>query len=256
MKDSTGKFIASGAAITVALLALLPGAWGSALAQTAGAPTPTPAPVIIPAQTFTLSGSEEAVLQPAPSVAIVVPPGALPAGTTLSVASVDTSPENVDVLRNDLASLGITSLPPAADDGGLVLSVFNLEAALGGNAVAVDQPVSMTFDLTPEQLAAAGGDANNATLQFWDTQASPPAWTPVECSGAGTSVTCTLPHFSLWALTIAAPTASVVVPAPAPTGVGAAGSERSHATLLLTGAVALIGLAGLGARYAARHPRV
>src|SRR5690606_28205589 len=110
-----------------------------------------------------------------------------------------------------------------------------------------------------------GGDANNAGLQFWDTQATPAAWVSVECTGSGNTVTCTLPHFSTWALTIQAPAAggddqgAPVTPAPADTGTGLVASEGgsgSNLGALLGIAVALAAAGGLGARYAVKRVRV
>ncbi len=267
MTLSRGKIVALGTALALALLALAPGTWAPALAQTAGAPTPTPDPVVIPPQTFTMQGGAS-VFEAGPSVTLSVPGGAFQAGTTVEIASV-VVPENLrdrDVLEGDLAVRGITSLPPAAEEGGFVLSVFNLTAQDGGSEVSPNEPVTMSFELTPEQLAAAGGDPNNAGLQFWDAQATPPAWVQVECTGSGTTVTCTLPHFSTWALTLQAPTAggddqgAPVTPAPADTGTGLVGTEGgSNAPtvgLLLGLAAVLAAAGGLGARFAVKRARV
>ncbi len=267
MTLSRGKITAVAAALAVALLALAPGAWSPALAQTAGAPTPTPNPVVIPPQTFTMQGGLASAFEAGPSVTLNVPAGAFQAGTTVEIASV-VVPENLlnrSVLEADLGIRGITSLPPAAEEGGFVLSVFNLTAQAGGSEVSPDEPVTMSFELTPEQLAAAGGDPNNAGLQFWDAQATPPAWVQVECTGSGTTVTCTLPHFSTWALTLQAPAAggddqgAPVTPAPADTGTGLVGTEGgagSNLGLLLGLAAVLAAAGGLGARFAVKRARV
>jgi hypothetical protein len=143
----------------------------------------------------------------------------------------------------------------------LVLSVFNMTALENGTEVTVDGPVTMAFDLTPEQLAAAGGDANNAKLQFWDTEATPPAWTQVTCSGSGSTVTCTLPHFSTWALTIevaeGAGDGGGVVPAPADTGTGLTGGDAggNNVAWLVAVLAAVAAVGGVGARLVVGRAR-
>jgi len=247
-----GKVIAFSAAIALGLLALLPGTWGSALAQTSGTPSATPDTVTIPTTEFVFDGGDAAPsFEVTPTISLQIPAGALPDGTTITVGSVDTNPADLGLLASDLAGIGITSLPPAAEDGGFVLSVFNIDALTGDEEAFVDGPVTMTFDLTPEQLAAAGGDANNAKLQFWDTEATPAGWTQVTCSGSGSTVTCTLPHFSTWALTIEVADADGVgeVPAPADTGTGLTGDAGGSNVAWLVAALAAVAVVGgAGAR--------
>lgn len=268
---STGKVIAFAVAIAVALLALVPGAWGPALAQTAGTPTPSPTAT---ATATTVPAGASATVVAAPNKTVSIPAGAVPVEATVTfqpaadVESDPTSAASQTVVASALLALDVPIPAEVQSGGGVIASVFVLEALdADGNEISFDEPVTMTFDLTPEILAAAGGDANNVVLQFFDEDTG--QWTPVSCTGSGTTLTCELPHFSVWALVIqtgddAAPpqegTATATpatTPGPAATGSGVFGSEDgSNMGLLLAGIVAVVVLGGAGARLAVRRSRV
>lgn len=260
MTMTHGKVIAFGIAIAVALLALAPGTWAPALAQTAGTPTPEPTAA---ATETTVPAGEAATLEAGAGKTIDIPAGATTVEATVSftpavdVESDPTGQASQDAVTSALATLGV-SVPDEVEAGdAVVASVFLLEAVdADGNPITFDEPVTMQFDLTPEILAAAGGDANNVELQFFDEAAD--AWVPVACTGSGNTLTCELPHFSVWALVVQTAASDgdagdnqVVTPVPANTGSGVSEAGGSGTNLgLLMGVLALIAVAGgLGAHF-------
>lgn len=253
-----GRVIAIGVAISIALLALLPGSWGDALAQTAGQPTTTAT-----ATSTVVSVDTEATVATAPNKVITIPAGALSEDATIiSQPILDNDSGEPVAVAEVFASVNVPTPEEVEDGSAVVVSVFSLDALGADNEeVTFDEPVQMTFELSPEILTAAGGDANNVVLQFFDEDTG--NWTAVECSGSGNSVTCSLPHFSVWALVVRTQTAATsdpeqaVTPAPANTGMGSTGTGASDSTAILLGLLASAGLAGAGAKFALgrRAPR-
>jgi len=250
-----GRVVAIGVAVAIALLALMPGTWGAALAQTAGTPsagtTATPTATTVPA-------GESATIQAASDKTITIPAGALSEDATLTSQPIFDN-ETADEIATAaiFASLDIPTPDEVEDGAAVVISIFQLDATdADGNDIAFDEPVEMTFELTPEVLAAAGGDANNVVLQFFDEDTN--QWTAVSCSGSGTTLTCQLPHFSVWALTVRTQQETgpgqAATPAPADTGMGATSDTgATNVTAIVLGIVALAGIAGVGSRLVLRR---
>ena len=250
-----GRALALGLAITIALLALLPGSWGDALAQTAGAPTTTATPT-----STSVAAGAAATVAPAPNKTIRIPAGAInEAATITSQPILDNDSGQAIAVAEVFASINVPTPDEVEDGGSVVISVFSLDALdADGNEVTFDEPVEMDFEISPEVLAAAGGDASNVVLQFFDEDSG--EWTPVSCTGSGTTVTCSLPHFSIWALTVRTQAAGqagtpATTPSPANTGMGDAGTDSgaTNTVAILLGAVALAGVVGVGGRFAVRR---
>lgn len=251
-----GRVIAIGVAVAIAIMALLPGSWASAQTVTT---TSTPVPTVsIQPTVVTVPPNASATVQAGASTTLRVPAGSLSEGATITVG-VAIQTGGAPISAQSFTDLGVPP-PPAATGNGVVLSVFNLDAITsGGTEATINEPVEIDFELTAEQLAAAGGDANNVELQFLDTTVTPAAWTSVSCSGSGTTVTCTLPHFSLWALAIreVADPGQVATPSPADTGMGATAESGATNTMAIAlGVVALAGILGAGAKFAMGRRRI
>lgn len=248
-----GRVVAIGVAITIALLALLPGSWGNALAQTAGVPTTTATPT----STAVVAGAS-ATVAPAPNKTIRIPAGAIGENATITSQPIVDNDSGSDIAVAEVfASINVPTPEDVESGDAVVISVFSLDALdANGDEITFDEPVEMDFELSPEVLAAAGGDASNVSLQFYDEDAG--TWTSVECTGSGSTLTCSLPHFSIWSLTVLtqapgqAP-GQAATPSPANTGMGTAESGATDTLAILLGAAALAGIVGVGGRYALRH---
>lgn len=251
------RALALGVAIALALLALLPGSWGDALAQTAGQPTPSPTTVTVPVTpgattTAPLGGSS------AGTKTVTVPAGAF-------TQAVEVRTEVRTFQRTVIQGFTLAGVtyPPIVSTGAevvdvstVVLEVFDLAALTAGNEeVQPGEPVTLSFELSAETLAAANGDPNNVRLAFYDEDAE--RWEDVTCAVVGTALECTLPHFSLWALYAVqeqAPSQEgtpATTPSPANTGMGDSSESAATNTVgIALGAIALAGILGAGGRYA------
>ncbi len=121
------------------------------------------------------------------SATVSVPAGALPAGTTVQVASV----------TNDLA-LANAAPPPS---GASLVSGFQINAMSSGIAVTtLAVPVSLTFTV-PASSVPAGSTAGNITLAFWSgtSWVTTPAVVTVNADGS-LSVTASVTHFTLFSV--------------------------------------------------------
>jgi|GEM_PF-4578522 len=253
------RALALGVALAIALLALLPGTWGTALGQTAGAPTPSPTTVTVPVTpgattTAPLTGSN------AGTKTVTVPAGAF----TQAVEVRNELRTFQQTVSDGLVINGVRYSPPVVITSAevvqvstVVLEVFDLAALTAGNEeVQPGEPVTLSFELSAETLAAAGGNPNNVRLAFYDEDSD--SWQDVTCAVVGTALECTLPHFSLWALYAVqeqAPSQEgtpATTPSPANTGMGASGTDSgaTNTVAIILGAVALAGVLGAGGRYA------
>lgn len=280
-----GKTVAIGIAIAVALVALLPGAWGTALAATAGDPDPAPSPTspapspttgtttapspttvtvgVTPGQTTTASLGEST----AGSKTVSVPAGAFTQNVEIrtEIREFVRQIAGPIIINHPITGEPLITVPAVevtdvdlVDVSTVVLEVFDLDAlTAGGESVQPGEPVTLSFELTPETLAAAGGNPDNVRLAFFDEDAD--RWQDVSCNASGTTLSCTLPHFSLWALyavTEAPAGPPAAVPVPADTGMGTTTSEGGSAALMLIGGVmAIAAVTGIGARFATRRIR-
>lgn len=245
----TSKVVALSVAVAVTLLALLPGAWSAAVAQTAGTATATPSAT---ATSTTVPAGASATVQAGTTQTINIPAGAFSENVLVTFNPIIVDGDTIET------TLGPITLPE--QDTQVVLQVFELSSLLpDGSEVDPDEPIEMTFDIDDATLLAAGGDLDRVVLQFFDEDTG--QWTSVECSGdavAGT-VTCLLPHFSVWALVILDEAPAEAIPAPADTGSGVFGAESGNSTNIAVLLIAIAGLAavaGAGARFAVRRSRI
>ncbi|MCA9846823.1 MAG: hypothetical protein KC458_02015 [Dehalococcoidia bacterium] len=255
------SIIAIGVAVALALLALLPGTWGTALAQTAGTPTATITIVNPGAQsTATVVGTATATVGNSNNdggASVSVPAGSMPSGSTVTVTSPPAFAGFVRVGTG--ANKGIVTVPV----------VMNLEATDGdGNEVtSFTEPVTVRVNVPDSlwaQVLRLSGTAN-PVVKVQNINPSTGVTTTIECTlvdSATGVVDCALPHFSEWSMEIEFDTApgvdvveefggSGVVPSPADTGMGV--TEESGATnplAIALGVLALAGIAGAGARFA------
>ena len=132
--------------------------------------------------TFPVSDATGATVSTA-EVTLTIPPGALPAGvTTVSVDDDVTLPPG-------------TPPPP----GGTIVAPFSMTARdAAGNPFTgtFDSPFTITTRVPPEALAAAGGNAANLVLAFFNTNTN--TWQQVPCTASGNTLTCQLSNLSLW----------------------------------------------------------
>ncbi len=258
---STGRLIALGVTFAVTLALIAPGAWGTALAQTAGQPDPAPTAT----GTEIAAGSGGSVSSG--GVGVQVPAGTFAADVTVSINPVvqggdPTSSQSQQQVQLALEFLNVPPPPGVTAGDAVVAQIFELEATLvSGGTVGEDgflQPVTIAIQLSPEVLLAAGDSAANISLQFYDEAAG--TWTAVPCSVSGSTLTCELPHFSVWALVVTVAddtqtgTATPTAPLPAPTGIGSGDSGAGSTLPYLLGAVAAAALlGGAGLRWARKR---
>ena len=247
----TGALVALGVATLVALLAFAPGSWGTVYGQTV--PTTSDPPVV-----ETIDSDTGGTVN-AGSVEVAFPPGAVPVDVEVTVT------EPSIVTDDDLADLGLPD-PPATPLGTTVITaVFSLEA-VGPDGTPFDQnnpfdePVTLTLDVPPETLAAAGGDLDNVVLAFFNTATG--NWQTVGCSASGTQLSCEVDHFSIWALFAVedagsgAGSGGGTTPQPPATGTGLGdnSAETSLPWIALAGGVlAVVILGGLAVRRTVRQ---
>jgi hypothetical protein len=147
--------------------------------------------------------------------------------------------------------------PPPA--GNFVAASFTIDI---GSETPLDEPATISFELTPEQIAALE-DGSTPNLLFFDTETgtwseggstctppSTPVWNPPTLSVE-------VCHFSDWIVVgqlgaDATDAPPATTPSPANTGMGASGTESgaTNTVAIILGAVALAGVVGAGGRYA------
>lgn len=280
MTFSTGKVVALGVAIAVALLAMAPGKWVSAQegygGQTTATPTATPLITVIEnpgAQevSTTVSGTDTATVgsNADGSVSLSIPAASMPGGSTVTV----TQPPFIH---------GESLL----EGGGTVeirlTAYMNLEAvdSNGDPITEFDEPVTLRVNIADTAWAIAK-QYGSPTVKVRNRNQGTGEVTTVTCdvidAEAGI-VECELPHFSEWDVLIAfsvpegtdladlTPGSTIdgdgggeVTPRPADTGAGvfdATPAEGGSNMGVLLGAAAALAVAGgLGARFAARRAR-
>lgn len=288
MRCSRGALLAAGAGLGVAVLMLVPGNWGTARAQTGGE-APTAAPVLSPTTTptSTAATTATAVATAAPVVMSVARDAPATVAVPVSGMSLDIKPNTfgTDVIvtftpltltqgdpgsagslqsvAEALQALNIPSPPAVALGDSQVVNIFQLQAVstttgsdIGGTATEL---ITMAVTVTPEVLALAGNHLANVSLQFFDPATQ--AWVEVPCVEVGGGLSCSIPHFSTWALVVrkVAPAQATAAPKPANTGAGLPlGSPSGDAGSLLPLTLAVLALGvggGIGARALRRRAR-
>lgn len=163
----------------------------------------------------------------------------------------------------------VASTVSLTTEGGLIVQEFATEPGTvsvvrafeltvqkqDGTIGQIANPIQMTWDFAPENLAAAGGNFANLLMIGYDEGTG--TWSPAEQVGqTATSVTFEVPHFSLWAFAVRSATAAQSVPTPADTGMGeTSASTNTTAYLATAGMLALAAAMGVGARFAVRRTR-
>lgn len=308
--------IAAAATALVAMLAVAPGSWSTALAQTAGTPTPaaTTAPDGSVTTTTTLpgGGTRTETVKPSGETVTVT---ALPGGTTTTVVDVPNqgvvtvvevpgepiqiavAPDNpntdtslqvevlsasLDIPAGTLSPGEVISIVEQSFAFAIVLGIEDASRAAGGSTVSeisatgdlatafqalqaepgsitavrvfemtvqkpsgatetLATPIQMTWDFSPEDFAAAGGNFANLLMIGYDeaTQKWKPA-TQVETTS--TSATFEVANYTLWAFAVRnAPILDAPVPANTGAGPGADSSASGGGPVGM--AAAVLGLA-------------
>lgn len=264
MRISRGSVGVALLAIGIALIALLPGTWGTAYGQTAGTPPPAPRPVTQTIDTRTggtlvvpaISGGT------APALSIAIPQGA----TTSAVTVTATAPQ---VITNPNQLPSNIPPPPPAPPGSTnrITAVFSLDATLTGGqhvdaAHPFAQPVTITLPVPAETLAAAAGSGNTIVLAFYNEATG--SWQEVPATVVNGVLVAQITHFSRWALIVRQVDAQQTVPTPPKTGAGtaaeastgrASGVPHTPRDLLALTAllIATVGAGGAALAIVARH---
>lgn len=276
-------------AVVLGALALLPGAFSPALAQTVPAPPPPPPAVVT--ITVVVNGNEETIATtPGGLATVILPEGSTVTGISLTVT---TSPGDIAAPRAELAAVydfvsnvlgGFASATPGelVDDGdGNVLLAYVFEVSFGpfqaSNAgqmfvmdsatmlqaqpgaflqTGIELPVPATgiLNVLPETLAQAGGDLSRLSVYFVDPASG--VFEPVTMLPSPGPGQIAFQFTKEGAYAILVNVISVdAVPAPANTGIPASTeADRTGTYALLAGTVlATIALGGLGLRFARRR---
>lgn len=272
-RRSRGAAIALLTALTVALLAVAPGRWGTAHGQTAGAPLPPPPE---PVETSTqIDGDSGGVLLVEyagdASVSVTLPAGAAAGMLTIQFVPVDSanlegggSPQDV------LLPPGVPALPPVEAGVLTPVSLFELNVTGLNGEATLRRTASVDIDLPPTVLLLAGGMIERIGISRFDTTlgewqhfivlpdgALPPAAGVCVLAGLG-ALQCGTNAFSLWAVSVIEPATPPIANAPTPpnTGGGAAtgipaGSNGAPLAVVLT-FIALATVVAVGGRLATR----
>ncbi|GMU41051.1 MAG: hypothetical protein AMXMBFR23_19170 [Chloroflexota bacterium] len=173
----------------------------------------------------------------------------------LGITREDAPAANGDTVQGAQNFVDLQGVQGFANEPGSIQAVRVFEMTVqrsDGSTGQIAKPILFTWDFTPEDLAAAGGDIANLLMLGQDEVTQ--KWSPVpQVSSTATSVTFEVPHFSLWAFAVRTPGGTV--PAPANTGILATPeADRTGTYALFAGtALAALALGGLGLRFARRR---
>lgn len=237
---------ASCAASALALGALMPGAWGTAVAQTSGPAAPQePTVTVINEVVETVSSTETTTLETGAdgdTISVSIPAGAMPDGTSVSVGVIT----NLDELRQQA---------PPPQGTSLVFPVEINATRPDGSLITDNFAAPVTISIEIEDFGVSG----DVVMAFWNgfEWEEVSATVTVDPVSGRATVTATVNHFTVFALFQREPVgANQAVPVPADTGMGAAdASANTTAYIALAGVLAAIVVTGAGARYALRHTR-
>lgn len=230
-------WVSVGVALVVAV-ALLPGSWRPAVAQTAGPPTPSPTapatPATTPAATFTATPTATATVLPVAGGTVTVPnagltlnfgAGALGANTRVDFTPLvappvvlPNAPPLTPVLLlqqaqqtsgTALQTLTAQNVPPppgvavGGGAGSLIQSLFRLDAtnvATNADVTTFNAPVTLAIVVPPGTLSLAGG--NLANVQVFRFNEATRVWVQVACTAGAGGLSCSTSGFSLWAMVV------------------------------------------------------
>jgi hypothetical protein len=287
---SRGAIAAGLVSVMLAVVALMPGSFSPALAQTAGTPPPPP-PAVVTVSVVVDGNTETIVTTPGGLATVVLPPGSAVTSISLSVtvspsqagAAVDEATQAVTSFVSDILGGTVEGVT-----GGLTgLSGENLqlgyvfEVSFGGTAsnagqmfvmsssamlqmqpgsftpagIELPQPATGILNVLPETLEQAGGDLSRLAVYFVDPDSGiiePVNMLPSPGPG---QLAFQFTKEGAYAILVNAITAPGAAPVPANTGIPATTeADRTGAYALLAGTVlATIALGGLGLRFARRR---
>ncbi|GMU39282.1 MAG: hypothetical protein AMXMBFR23_01480 [Chloroflexota bacterium] len=273
-------FVAIGASLAVAALALLPGAWGTALAQTTP-PPPPPAQVTITVvvndeeQTIvTTPGGLATVELPAGSqitsitVTVTTTPGELASTTTgasIAVAEfLETTPSVVAGLEvgyvfeilfgGNVRAIGAGG-PALVMDHAAVLQMSR-EVLQTTGPVVLPTPAVARLNLLPETLAQVGGDLSRISVILVDPATGIiETMTMLPSPGPG-QIAFEFTKQGAYAIMVNPITVGDIgVPAPANTGIAAADSTSRGASMWMLAGLGAVALAAGGGALAYRRTR-
>jgi len=176
------RALALGVAIAIALLALLPGSWGDALAQTAGAPSPTP---LTCSAGFTLTGNscvrtvtndpvtvtgvtggqEVTIGEPGSEVTVTIPAG-YPAGATFTAETKTTT-----TITSDGTTSTISEVVSLTCTGNCTQQPVTFTVSLSF-ILTVDLTGAETADLRAQLCSELGLTTANCQINFIRSSAS------------------------------------------------------------------------------------
>ncbi|MGE3961607.1 MAG: hypothetical protein AB7F65_08010 [Dehalococcoidia bacterium] len=270
------RFAILGVALALVAVALMPGTWRSALAQTAGPPPPPPATVSV---TVIINNTVETIVTtPGGLASLTIPPGSQITSIALDVitspaATGATADAALSAVIDFIDASGLTGTATGTEVGYLFEIDFNPGQAanfmtsqpmvmngitftqLGGTVFqagsVLPEPGVATLNVLPETLAQVGGDLSRLFVVFVDPVAGvSEEVTMLPSPGAG-QLSFEFTKEGSYAVLVRPIAGAPEAPAPAETGMGAA--EETGATnplAIALGAAALLGIAGLGARFA------
>ncbi len=284
IKTSRGGIVVGLVAVMLGAIALLPGAFSPALAQTA---PPPPPPAVVTVTVVVDNQEQTIVTTPGGLATVILPPGSTVTSISLTVTTSPGQASNVDTATAAVTSFveevlgGTTSIPLPTTEGDslqlgyvFVVSFPNPDASNAGQLLVMDAgtmlqvqpglflqtgtelPVAATgiLDVLPETLAQVGGDLSRLSVYFVDPASG--TFEPVTMlpsPGPG-QLAFQFTKEGAYAILVNAITVDAV-PAPANTGIPASTeADRTGTYALLAGTVlATIALGGLGLRFARRR---
>ena len=173
--------------VAVLLVSLLPSVWATPPQEPLRQTVPTPAPGQSMG-TFTPEGGGT-LISPEGDVTVTAPPG----GVT-------------DTLHIVYTDLGLADVPSPNAGFGFVGHWFSLEVYLGVTLLQeyeFAKPATICVAFTAEDVVAAGGDAENMVLQYYDEALA--AWVDLETTVVDSRVCATVTHLTVFALAVRVP---------------------------------------------------
>jgi len=287
------RALAFGVAIAIALIALLPGAWGTALGQTAGAPPP---PAVVTVTVVVDGTSTQVITTPGGLASIILPPGSQITSVSLTVttspaavsseaaASTQAVTNFIEELGGAAWILGNLSTVNFAGSNIQVGYVFAVSFDSAASALGVGPQLVMnggalaqlqlsqeafqtaelavaavgTLNVLPETLAQVGGDLSRLIVVYVDPANNVvEAVTMLPSPGPGV-LAFEFTKAGSYAVIVAALTPEELAdvpaaPSPADTGMGDTESGATNTLAIILSVVALAGILGAGSLAVSRR---
>ena len=271
------RLIATSVALALVAVALLPGTWRSALAQTAGTPQPPP-PATVSVTVVVNNTVETIVTTPGGLASLSIPPGSQITSISLDVvtspaATSATADAALAAVIDFIDSSGLTGTASGTEVGYLFEIDFNPGQAanfmtsqpmvmngitftqLGGTVFqagsVLPEPGVATLNVLPETLAQVGGDLSRLFVVFVDPTAGVTEEVTMLPSPGPGVIAFEFTKEGSYAIMVRPIAGAPAAPSPADTGMGV--TQESGATnplAIALGVAALLGIAGIGARFA------